>query len=295
MLPHPVQTILYNIGEYLSPVLKESNFESTGVLTPDEFVAAGDFLVYKCPTWAWEIGDLDTCRPFLPRQKQFLMTRNVPCFKRASSNVSNSKNPSVMIKDDEWVLGDSIPERREYKELSPMICPDEATSKEDMVDTDPSTILVTPEDMHDKVMNSQYLSCITHPDHAPDSEMRRYDISITYDKYYSVPRVWLFGYSEDGAPLVPLQLYQDISTEHATKTVTIDPHPYLPFACVSVHPCKHANVMKSMISILRQQQPFLGSDLQTPVQLSVHIYLVLFLKFISSVLPTIEYDCTMDI
>ena len=25
---------------------------------------------------------------------------------------------------------------------------------------------------------------------------RTYDVSITYDKYYQTPRVWLFGYSE---------------------------------------------------------------------------------------------------
>ena len=25
---------------------------------------------------------------------------------------------------------------------------------------------------------------------------RTYDVSITYDKYYQTPRIWLFGYSE---------------------------------------------------------------------------------------------------
>ena len=28
-----------------------------GVLTPEEFVAAGDLLVDKCPSWSWEAGD----------------------------------------------------------------------------------------------------------------------------------------------------------------------------------------------------------------------------------------------
>jgi hypothetical protein len=27
------------------------------VLTPEEFVAAGDLLVDKCPSWSWEAGD----------------------------------------------------------------------------------------------------------------------------------------------------------------------------------------------------------------------------------------------
>lgn len=30
-----------------------SAFKEKGVLTPDEFVQAGDNLVAKCPTWAW--------------------------------------------------------------------------------------------------------------------------------------------------------------------------------------------------------------------------------------------------
>ena len=32
---------------------------------------------------------------------------------------------------------------------------------------------------------------------------RRYDLSITYDKYYQTPRLWLFGYDETGQPLSP--------------------------------------------------------------------------------------------
>jgi ubiquitin-like-conjugating enzyme ATG3 len=37
------------------PTLKESRFEEKGVLTPEEFVAAGDLLVRKCPTWQWYV------------------------------------------------------------------------------------------------------------------------------------------------------------------------------------------------------------------------------------------------
>jgi ubiquitin-like-conjugating enzyme ATG3 len=32
-------------------VLKDSKFLEKGVLTPEEFVLAGDQLTYKCPTW----------------------------------------------------------------------------------------------------------------------------------------------------------------------------------------------------------------------------------------------------
>lgn len=64
-------------------VLKESQFAAKGVLTPEEFVEAGDMLVLRCPTWQWQAGDPSKARPFLPPDKQFLLTRNVPCQKRA--------------------------------------------------------------------------------------------------------------------------------------------------------------------------------------------------------------------
>jgi len=34
-------------------VLKDSKFLTDGLLTPEEFVLAGDQLTYKCPTWRY--------------------------------------------------------------------------------------------------------------------------------------------------------------------------------------------------------------------------------------------------
>jgi ubiquitin-like-conjugating enzyme ATG3 len=39
------------LADSFTPVLKESKFRETGFLTPEEFVAAGEFLVHHCPTW----------------------------------------------------------------------------------------------------------------------------------------------------------------------------------------------------------------------------------------------------
>ena len=44
---------------------------------------------------------------------------------------------------------------------------------------------------------------------------RTYDLLITYDKYYQVPRFWLVGYNEARQPLLPKQV----------------PLPLLPLSC----------------------------------------------------------------
>lgn len=54
---------------------------------------------------------------------------------------------------------------------------------------------------------------------------RTYDVSITYDKYYQCARVWLYGYSESRQPLSQEEILEDISADHALKTVTLEAHP----------------------------------------------------------------------
>ena len=50
----------------------------------------------------------------------------------------------------------------------------------------------------------------------------------------------------------------------------------------SVHPCRHAEVMKKIIETVAEGGGELG----------VHMYLLIFLKFVQAVIPTIEYDYT---
>lgn len=99
--------------EYLSPVLRESKFKETGRLTPDEFVAAGDFLVYKFPTWKWESGEPAKRRDYLPADKQYLIQRGVPCLRRASQLANEARDEDEQLlsfalegadgDDEEWV------------------------------------------------------------------------------------------------------------------------------------------------------------------------------------------------
>lgn len=86
----------------LAPVSHTSTFRSTGQITPEEFVRAGDYLVYKFPTWSWS----DAASPakrvaHLPDGKQFLVTRGVPCHRRLDDNFAGDagKGQDEMVKD----------------------------------------------------------------------------------------------------------------------------------------------------------------------------------------------------
>lgn len=92
-------------AEYMTPVLTQSAFAEKGVITPEEFVAAGDMLVLRCPTWQWQAGDPSKARPFLPADKQFLLTRNVPCQRRAATLATGADDDFEVENegDDGWV------------------------------------------------------------------------------------------------------------------------------------------------------------------------------------------------
>ena len=116
-------------------------------------------------------------------------------------------------------------------------------------------------------------------------KVRKYDLSITYDFYTQTPRLWLTGYSEKGNPLTQEEIFQDIAADYAKKTVTMENHPHTGVKQASIHPCNHAKVMKTIIDTI----------IQNGGQPEVIECLPVFLKFISSVVPTIQYDFTMDL
>lgn len=56
--------------------------------------------------------------------------------------------------------------------------------------------------------------------------VRKYDLSITYDFYTQTPRLWLTGYSEDGAPLTQKEIFEDIAADYAKNCYNGKPSPY---------------------------------------------------------------------
>jgi len=366
---HAIQSHYWAVRDYLSPVLRESKFKEHGRITPEEFVAAGDFLAYKFPVWSWEKGESSKAREYLPADKQYLVTRKVPCLRRATSLAYTDADEDAekllsfaddSSKGDEWVQTHAGR-------------PDEGANKpgeiHDIPDIDGHTNELTKDmnalsveqaapdlddipDMEEEGLEEEADEATVKPTPAPPVEIakgnllqvRTYDVMITYDKYYQTPRIWLLGFDENGTPLTPPQVFQDVSADHAFKTVTIEPFPHAAnLSAASVHPCKHASVMKKVIErmnvgVVEEQKKRQGTSSSAAAGSSsgtggkrkwlglrkgstntsaseeskkgstlgpggeegaedaegmrVDFYLVVFLKFIASIVPTIEVDST---
>ena len=301
---HSVHTVFKGAAESVMTTRTTSAFVEKGVVTPEEFVVAGDFLVQQCPTWAWQAGDPKHAKPFLPKDKQFLVTRNVPCRERAAAMEQFAGKEVHLSGDDEgWVEAggdgagdaddaDDIPDIDAGVAAVTLASPSEeadgaSDASSDVPDME-DFVDVAAEEEEDEasLFSAKKAAASAEALAAHILRTRTYDLSISYDKYYQTPRVWLHGYDERRNALDPRKALEDISAEHAKKTVTIDPHPHTGAPSASIHPCKHGPVMKKLID---------GVFAATGSAPNVEHYLLVFLKFIASVVPTIEYDYTLAI
>ncbi|KAK1939778.1 hypothetical protein X943_003213 [Babesia divergens] len=112
---------------------------------------------------------------------------------------------------------------------------------------------------------------------ANDRPYRRYDVSITYDRYYETPRIWLVGFNIVGLPLSAEEMLQDVPPIYAGKTVTISRHPYTARLNMTVHPCYQ------MEAIRRGKDKTQPCNVQNAISLALNIW--------ASVLPSI---CLME-
>lgn len=282
--------------EYLTPINNESNFRKTGEISPEEFVKAGDYLVYKFPTWKWGTCPQNLQKKFLPPEKQFLITRHVPSYQRVASYMPEGEPAAEDVElhldteDSEWVPRiNTAPVNALKQQQQQEDCQQDL---DDLMDENVED-LVADDDMDDFTqIESNELT------------LRKYDLYISYSTSYRVPKMYLVGFNANGIPLLPHQMYEDISGDYKDKTATIENLPVsYNTTSVSIHPCKHSSVMKVFMKHAKARAEDVSEDLKklelldndaSDEGIRVDQYLVIFLKFIASVTPGIEYDFTMD-
>ncbi|MCH81421.1 autophagy-related protein 3-like, partial [Trifolium medium] len=139
-----------------------------------------------------ESGETSKRDRYLPSEKQFLITRN----ETKSDEDEDMETPEISknssIKQNSSHTGGEDDEDTDMAEFS---------EYDNIIETDPSTYPVAHEPDDDNILR-----------------IRTYDISITYDKYYQTPRVWLTGYDESRMLLQPELVLEDVSQDHARKT-----------------------------------------------------------------------------
>lgn len=190
-------------ADYVTPVLTESQFATKGVLTPLEFVAAGDMLVLRCPTWQWQAGDLGKARSFLPPNKQFLLTRNVPCQRRACTLMHGADDEQeIGVGEDSWIATHASKATTavadgEAPDILSATPPVRVADAEAMGTTGGASAVSyaavsanwpsSAADLDEIAAAMQSADDPSALDSAVDSAIlrtRTYDVSISYDKYY---------------------------------------------------------------------------------------------------------------
>ncbi|KAA8903578.1 putative autophagy protein [Sphaerosporella brunnea] len=306
------------LRDYLTPASHTSTFALTGEITPEEFVQAGDYLVYKFPTWSWAGAPASKRVRYLPDDKQYLVLKHAPCRQRLDEAFAGCWEPG----DEEgWEGGEntattgkveakvehvkSIADSGDVEDESD----DEIPDMDDEEDDDEAII-------HDSSRKGKGVK----------TPLRYYNLYLTYSTYFKVPRSFMSGF--DGSTNLPLHppavMFEDIAPDYREKTVTIEPFPSLevPLQMASVHPCKHAETMKRIFDGMARrkarrdaeaagtaEKAALGEEQESKEgeeweqvaaededgALRVDQYLVVFVKFLAGVVPGVELDYTMGI
>lgn len=251
-----IYSTVNTLRDRYTPVSHTSTFRKTGEITPEEFIAAGDYLVFKFPTWSWADADDESRRvPHLPPGKQFLVTRNVPCHRRLDDDFAGDAGHEEAIvgdglagtgggdggDDEGWLRTGGLSSSQPLK-AKQVRTVDEAGNAErndqeeddipDMEDEDDDEAIIRDADADSK-----------------DSGRRTYNLYIMYSLYYRTPRLYLSGYLPNGQPLPLKSMMDDIVGDYKDKTVTPEDFPFFAnnVKMASVHPCKHASVMKTLL------------------------------------------------
>jgi len=238
-----------NIAESVIPDLKTNNFIKTGMLTKDDFIKTGNYLIQNYSQWSWHTNG--TC----------LKLSDI-LYKKQIFEKNEKYDNDVEEKHDWNIYSTTSFNNIEEKEMS---ISDSDNELENMTERG-----LVKED--EATINSKYNNDNNH----------YYDITITYDQYYRTPRIWFYGKYISGECLEDNIIYNDFSLEHTNITITNEEHPILKKYCISVHPCKHAYAMKRMLLL----------QLENNKDIIIEKYLIYFLKFVSCIIPQMNFDYT---
>ena len=284
----------------VSGPITQSEFQKTGKLTPNEFVEAGDALTQKFPGWKWEGGD-ESLQTFLPKNKKYLILRECPCRERAAAIDTNAPVAADKPDADGWV--DSNPDWAAPTAAATSAAAAAAVAAATEQKAAPAAAGAFNYDEDDEDDEDPNAAPAANKSaHAADTNttLRFYNVVVSYDQYYGSPRVYLFGY-KCGASNVPLtkeEMMEDVYSANREKTATIDPHPFVQAPCISIHPCRHAEMMKRTLDrlemrLMEEQEDTPEGD-RVPFVFPTYMALFVFLKFITAVIPTVAYDVTID-
>ncbi len=271
-----LHSALDKVRDRYAPAKTTSTFRQTGQVTPEEFVLAGDYLVYKFPSWSWSKASSAAKRvTHLPEDKQYLITRGVPCHRRLDDNFAGGGGAADDLvrdgflggpegddagEDEGWLRTGGATEKEqeglraevrtmtESGQLGKKASEEEEEEIPDMEDDDDDNEAIirdksagTAGYAHKYWFHSRNANALR--------PLRTYTLYITYSKYYSTPRFWLSGYASTSSPLPPQDMMEDIVGDYKDKTVTLEDFPFLEGSVkmASIHPCKHASVMKILL------------------------------------------------
>ncbi len=279
-IPNILVSKFQSAREYLTPILTTSQFYEKGQLTPEEFVAAGEYLIRMSPTWKWGHGDPTRAKPYLPSDKQFLILSSAPCRRRvATVRDAHEDHDIISMFASEVVLPGLPSSPATVSSVRSIRSGDHADHGSDDEYGDITHFIEPVLHVKDTAVASSGI--------VATAEMRTYELTIVYDNYYRTPRVYLCGFTIEGCPLSSAETMEDIIQDYIHKTATIEAHPHTGLQYLSIHPCRHAETMKRILDVM-----IANNDGRLP---PVQMYMFLFVKFIGSMIPTIEYDNTLPI
>ncbi|PYH41706.1 uncharacterized protein BP01DRAFT_360198 [Aspergillus saccharolyticus JOP 1030-1] len=259
----------------LAPISRTSTFRTTGQITPEEFVLAGDYLVYKFPSWSWADASSPAKRVnYLPVGKQFLVTRGVPCHRRLNDDFAGDAGREEEIVRD-MLFGDGGGDGNGEGEEEGWLRTGGGSSKDSVHGGTASGGGGKIGDIRtvDEAGNAADQASESEEEEIPDMEdedddeeaiirepvagkggdlsqpTRTYNLYITYSNFYRTPRLYLSGYLSPSEPLPPPLMMEDIVGDYKDKTVTLEDFPWFDggVKMATVHPCRHASVMKTLL------------------------------------------------